>query len=322
MDRNCFSSAVLGFVAKWVNARVGCLDTELSLVCSSYSFVESIWCKALKNAFGNLDVIEITKGECASITELAIVDTSVNKFTLGDLSDTCRSSTHLTLRKVIPILFLTLFAAADGGGLPKKDRNMCALGLFFGGVGDVLIGVSHEGIVPGAIAFGIGHFFYMEKRKERVYYRRKGKTLKAAPHIGVDFETQFLRRPLKIYWPLVVVTLVWGALIGHVCVFPLLTEHPIAVTIMTLYSLILSTCLAITGSQYINRRAGDDDKGLYLRFIGFLLFYVSDSVLILTHTGYRLPFPELTILGTYYTAQYLILSGNIHSGLYVKGKRA
>ncbi|EYC16196.1 hypothetical protein Y032_0034g2853 [Ancylostoma ceylanicum] len=295
MDRNCFSSAVLGFVAKWVNARVGCLDTELSLVCSSYSFVESIWCKALKNAFGNLDVIEITKGECASITELAIVDTSVNKFTLGDLSDTCRSSTHLTLRKVIPILFLTLFAAADGGGLPKKDRNMCALGLFFGGVGDVLIGVSHEGIVPGAIAFGIGHFFYM---------------------------TQFLRRPLKIYWPLVVVTLVWGALIGHVCVFPLLTEHPIAVTIMTLYSLILSTCLAITGSQYINRRAGDDDKGLYLRFIGFLLFYVSDSVLILTHTGYRLPFPELTILGTYYTAQYLILSGNIHSGLYVKGKRA
>ncbi|KIH43205.1 hypothetical protein ANCDUO_26794, partial [Ancylostoma duodenale] len=63
--------------------------------------------------------------------------------------------------KVIPILFLTLFAAVDGGGLPKRDRKMCALGLFFGGVGDVLIGVKHEGIVPGAISFGIGHFFYM-----------------------------------------------------------------------------------------------------------------------------------------------------------------
>ncbi|KIH56429.1 hypothetical protein ANCDUO_13390 [Ancylostoma duodenale] len=65
-------------------------------------------------------------------------------------------------KKVIPILFLTLFAAVDGGGLPKRDRKMCALGLFFGGVGDVLIGVKHEGIVPGAISFGIGHFFYME----------------------------------------------------------------------------------------------------------------------------------------------------------------
>ncbi|KAJ1373074.1 hypothetical protein KIN20_035405 [Parelaphostrongylus tenuis] len=193
--------------------------------------------------------------------------------------------------KVIPIIFLTTFAAVDGGGLPTPERIMCALGLLFGGVGDVLIGLSHEGIVPGAVAFGIGHFFYM---------------------------TRFFSRPTKVYWPLLVITSVWGLIIGLVCLFPMFYEHPFAVTIMALYAVILSTCLTISGSQYINRQKGDNKEGLLLQYIGFLMFYISDSVLIMSHTGHKLPFSQLIILGTYFTAQYLILCGNIHTGLHVK----
>ncbi|KAK6028714.1 YhhN-like protein [Ostertagia ostertagi] len=118
--------------------------------------------------------------------------------------------------KVMPIVFLTIFAAVHGGGLSKRNRFMCAMALFFGGIGDVLIGLSDEGIVTGAIAFAIGHLFYM---------------------------------PTKIFWPLLIGTFAWGAVLGHFCVFPMLNEHPFEVLILSTYSLILSSCLAITGSH-------------------------------------------------------------------------
>ncbi|PIO62562.1 hypothetical protein TELCIR_15875 [Teladorsagia circumcincta] len=100
----------------------------------------------------------------------------------------------------------------------------------------------------------------------------------------------------------------------------MLNEHPFEVLILSVYSLILSSCLAITGSQYINRQRGDDEKGLLLRYMGFMMFFISDSVLVMHHTGYRLPWPEMVVLATYYTAQYLILYGNIHTGLHGKAK--
>ncbi|KAK6049338.1 YhhN-like protein [Cooperia oncophora] len=195
--------------------------------------------------------------------------------------------------KVLPIAFLSVFAATHGGGLSKRDRTMCALALFFGGIGDVLIGLSEEGIVTGAIAFGIGHLFYL---------------------------TQILSRPTKIHWPLLIGTFVWGAIIGHLCFLPMLKQHLFEVLLLSTYSLILSSCLAVTGSQYLNRRREDDEKGLFLRYVGFLLFFISDSLLVLHHTGYIVPWPEMSILSTYYTAQYLILYGNIHTGLHVKAK--
>lgn len=74
---------------------------------------------------------------------------------------------------MIPIVFLALFAAVDGGGMSKRDRILCTMALFFGGIGDVLIGLSHEGIVTGAIAFGIGHIFYMVNFTTLFSYSRR-----------------------------------------------------------------------------------------------------------------------------------------------------
>uniref|UniRef100_A0A1I7XU26 Large ribosomal subunit protein eL33 n=1 Tax=Heterorhabditis bacteriophora TaxID=37862 RepID=A0A1I7XU26_HETBA len=132
----------------------------------------------------------------------------------------------INYRKITPIVFLIIFSLLHGGGLYIRDRFICALGLLFGGIGDYLIGISHEGIITGAVAFGIGHFIYM---------------------------TFFIHHHTILCWPLLVAMLLWGALVGHVCVFPLLAEQPIAVGIMTVYSLILSTCFFISASQYINQ---------------------------------------------------------------------
>ncbi|KJH44425.1 YhhN-like protein [Dictyocaulus viviparus] len=202
-------------------------------------------------------------------------------------------STTYALWKVVPIMFLMLFALFDGGGIPSEKRLMCSLGIFFGGVGDVLIGLRHDGIVPGAIAFAIGHLFYM---------------------------TQFFSRTTKLNRRLLFITFLWGMIVGLFCMLPMSYKHPFAVVIIALYSLLLSACFAITGSQYLNRQKEDDEEGLLLRYLGYLLFYISDSVLIMTHTGYKIPYSCLLILGTYYSAQYLILCGNIHTAHHLKIK--
>ncbi|CAJ0596354.1 unnamed protein product [Cylicocyclus nassatus] len=176
--------------------------------------------------------------------------------------------------KVIPIVFLVVFAAVNGGGVSQKNRATCALGLFFGAIGDVLLGLSKHGLVPGASAFGVGHLFYM---------------------------SHFISRPLKIFRPLVYVTAAWTSVVAKMVFLPILEEHPIAVSILFIYSVLIALCLVMTASHYIHRNAGDEDK-----------------VLIMAHGGYRIPLAEMITLGTYYSAQYLILCGNIHSGLYVK----
>lgn len=64
-------------------------------------------------------------------------------------------------RKITPIILLVAFAYLNGGGLGKEQRKTAAAGLFFGGVGDWIIGMRHDGIILGAVAFGIGHLFYL-----------------------------------------------------------------------------------------------------------------------------------------------------------------
>lgn len=51
-------------------------------------------------------------------------------------------------------------------------------------------------------------------------------------------------------------------------------------------------------------------EGGALRAAGFFLFYVSDSCLILNETGFHVPKAELSILSTYFGAQFLILWGS------------
>lgn len=47
------------------------------------------------------------------------------------------------------------------GKLEGVKQFYQALGLFFSGIGDFIISFHAYGLVTGAIAFGIGHLFYM-----------------------------------------------------------------------------------------------------------------------------------------------------------------
>ncbi|CAJ0945539.1 unnamed protein product, partial [Mesorhabditis belari] len=190
------------------------------------------------------------------------------------------------LMKLTPIVALALFTYFHGAGLNERSRRLHALGIVFGGIGDWLIGNSKEGIVVGAIAFGIGHLFYM---------------------------SLFVPGSFKIAPSMLIGAAVWGLIANQLCLMPMFQEHPIPVAIMIIYSLLLTACFILSYSQYAlgNNKLQAGHEALWYRFIGFALFYASDNLLIFDHVGYPVPLSEVLILGTYYGAQFLILKGQI-----------
>ncbi|TMS35774.1 hypothetical protein L596_003097 [Steinernema carpocapsae] len=166
--------------------------------------------------------------------------------------------------------------------VPDRERKLHASGLLLGALGDFLIGQFENGIVTGAIAFGIGHIFYL---------------------------ATFARRLQKPTYALVGGILTYGIILNHFCLIPQLGSHPINTSILLVYSLLLSSCVVISGSMYIEGTADQppQQKENLVRFLGFSTFAVSDSTLILDHVGYRVPYVELIILCTYFTAQFVIM---------------
>lgn len=59
------------------------------------------------------------------------------------------------------MLSLGLLVHKGHGDLQGWDRVNYALGLTFGALGDFLLALYEGGLIPGAIAFAVGHLFYM-----------------------------------------------------------------------------------------------------------------------------------------------------------------
>ncbi|CAJ0576585.1 unnamed protein product, partial [Mesorhabditis spiculigera] len=198
------------------------------------------------------------------------------------------------LMKISPIVALALFTYFHGAGLNERARKIQTLGIVLGGVGDWLIGSTKEGIVTGAIAFGLGHLCYM---------------------------ALFVPGNVKVVPAFLAGTLAWGLVANQLCLVPMIKDHPYAVGIMMVYSLLLTACLVFSYSHYqlgtARHKAGSD--ALFYRLLGFALFYASDNMLIFDHCGYPIPYSEILILGTYYSSQYFILKGLVHceSGDYI-----
>ncbi|GMS91819.1 hypothetical protein PENTCL1PPCAC_30394, partial [Pristionchus entomophagus] len=183
--------------------------------------------------------------------------------------------------KCIPLLVLISFVAIHGG-VPTKTRTLLAIALAAGSVGDFVIGSAHDGIVPGAVAFGIGHIINM---------------LTFAP------ETR------RICWPLAGAVLALNAVVGHFCVFPILEKSVIDVVILSVYSCLLAAALIVAASQcfYGSSVHPAYAHGLKWRLLGYALFYLSDNILIIDHTVFSVPFAEHLCLSTYFAAQYLLV---------------
>ncbi|VDN50603.1 unnamed protein product [Dracunculus medinensis] len=171
--------------------------------------------------------------------------------------------------KTLPVLILSILCFLVGAGLRGRDRGYTALGLLFGAIGDYLIGRSNDGLIVGAIFFGIGHIFYLV---------------------------------------ITIVAASFYVIIGWYALLPLILHHTIASILLISYSVLLATCFILSGSLYVYGVMKNFQNNL-LRFVGFIFFYASDSALIMYHVGYKFPFAEIIILLTYFVAQYLIVWG-------------
>uniref|UniRef100_A0A914WBI5 lysoplasmalogenase n=2 Tax=Plectus sambesii TaxID=2011161 RepID=A0A914WBI5_9BILA len=183
--------------------------------------------------------------------------------------------------KTAPVFLLgllTLFCSR----LKKRDRILSGVALLFGAVGDYLIGSSHDGIVPGAVVFGIGHILYL---------------------------ATFVHNMKRVWKPLLFSALLWGLFINYVCFFHKLDTHFRPITVLSIYSIILTTCFVSSGSIWFFSDKNEDNRPALIRFIGYMLFFASDSTLILTHEAYKVAYAEVIILTTYFSSQYLILLG-------------
>jgi len=181
--------------------------------------------------------------------------------------------------KTAPVFFLALLTLLYGN-LKTKQRYLASASLFLGAIGDYLIGSSHDGIVPGAVVFGIGHLLYL---------------------------VMFMHNMKKLWKPLLLTALCWGMFVNYVCFSHKFHTHYRSITVLSIYSLILATAMISSGSiWYYGARAETSTPSL-IRFAGYLLFFISDSTLILSHEAYPFKYAEVIILVTYFSSQFLIL---------------
>ncbi|GMR56344.1 hypothetical protein PMAYCL1PPCAC_26539, partial [Pristionchus mayeri] len=185
-----------------------------------------------------------------------------------------------------PLLVLITFVALHGGGLTRKDRSLLFIALSAGCIGDHVMGIAEEGVVPGAIAFGIGHIAYM---------------------------LTFAPKTLEISRNFALALLSFTVVTVCVCILPLAKISIIAVILMSVYAFILAASVIYAASQcwHGNSEHPAFSPGLNNRLLGFALFYLSDAVIIEDATLIKVPLANPIIFLTYFSAQYLILRAAI-----------
>jgi uncharacterized membrane protein YhhN len=186
--------------------------------------------------------------------------------------------------KTLPCLALSLIVYCEQTPLKGDEAFTHALALLLGSIGDFLIALYDGGIVPGAIVFGIGHLLYLSK---------------------------FVNRMNQLSKELSCIVVLYGTLMTHFFIIPKLSVEPISTLILMMYSVVLCTTVVLSGSVYFHgssNKTGKQNSDL-IRFIGFGLFFISDSLLLLCHVGRPIPCHNLAILATYFSSQYMILTG-------------
>lgn len=193
-------------------------------------------------------------------------------------------SAQYSLLKMTPVGMLSIHCFLVGGkvGLSGKERVFTAIALCAGAIGDYIIGHDHKGLAKGAIAFGIGHVFYL---------------------------LTFLNRIKTVNKICAAVVLMCTTVVAWTTVIPHFPVEPLRYGVMSMYACLLSTCLIMSSSLYFSggqRQAPKSFDNLLL-FLGFMLFYISDSLIAINFMRHTIPHAHKLILSTYFTAQYLIL---------------
>ena len=148
-------------------------------------------------------------------------------------------------RKTFPCIALSTIVYFEHTPLKGDEAFTHAVGLLLGAVGDFLIALYDQGIIPGAVVFGIGHLLYMSK---------------------------FATRMNQLSKELSCVILLYGTLMTHFFIIPKLSEAPIATMIMMIYSAVLCTAVVLSGSVYFygsSNKNGKQNVSLSLTYLNF-----------------------------------------------------
>uniref|UniRef100_A0A0N5AKC2 lysoplasmalogenase n=1 Tax=Syphacia muris TaxID=451379 RepID=A0A0N5AKC2_9BILA len=185
-------------------------------------------------------------------------------------------------RKTLPVLFLSIlcFLIGSGAGLKGRLRIYTTVALFFGSIGDYM--VAEYGIFVGVIFFLFNHIFYM-----LTFYDQVKKLW-----IGMGAALLFI-----------------DSITGYLCLWNIIFVRPLMCIIPLMYTLVLTICVTLSGSLYFYGGKDSEPKQFEnaVRFIGYLLFYASDTVLVINDLAFPIPWGEFIVLSTYFVAQYLIL---------------
>ncbi|CAD5214597.1 unnamed protein product [Bursaphelenchus xylophilus] len=182
--------------------------------------------------------------------------------------------------KATPIWFLAAIAHYSDPKGKDSTRTRLALGLLFGGVGDFLLSTNDAGFELGIIAFGLCHIFYI------AYFGSK----------LAEFST-----------PVTIFSLLYAFMVNHFLVIPKLWHDPLRMVLIIAYSFVISAAVIVAGSLFHHgSKDGRKGRGYMALIVGYCLFFVSDTVILLSELQYTFPHAHEFILFTYYAAQYLI----------------
>ncbi|VDM95998.1 unnamed protein product [Thelazia callipaeda] len=210
--------------------------------------------------------------------------------------------------KTLPVLILSILYYFVGSSFNSRQHAYTCLGLLFGAIGDYLIVRPSDGLTLGAIFFAIGHIFYLVSKKFLHYIN--------IIHIFSLLQLSFTYRLGKLSLCILISTILASFMVLYTTLTMLLISHAmISMAMIIIYSLLLSVCVIFSGSLYLQGGPCDHPRQYnnLLRFLGFILFYLSDSAFIIHHVGIEIPNAEKLILITYFMAQYLILCSSSYN---------
>jgi len=188
--------------------------------------------------------------------------------------------------KLIPMLLIILYAFRQLPAKPKPAMRLIVIGLFFCMLGDGFIAVS---FVAGLGSFLIGHVFYL---MGFIKISRINKSRLAA------------LLPIGLY----------SFIIGRQLISALQTEGNEGLVIPVVAYMLVISLMALTAIMTGNLWAT----------AGSILFVISDSILSWNMFVSAIPYSDVLIMTTYYSAQFLIAGSLVSLGNSVRheeGKR-
>ncbi|MGM0852705.1 MAG: lysoplasmalogenase [Bacillota bacterium] len=194
----------------------------------------------------------------------------------------------LTLKivfKLIPMALIILYAFRQLPAKPSPAMRLIMIGLFFCILGDGFIAVS---FVAGLGAFLVGHLFYLS---------------------GFLKMSSMNKMRLAALLPIAL----YSFFIGRELITSLLTEGNEGLVIPVVAYMLIISMMALSAILTGNKWA----------IVGSILFVISDSILSWNRFVSAIPYSDVLIMITYYSAQFLIatsLASLGNSVRYVEGK--